>query len=159
MAAPAPALTSFLLVSHRKQKGFFNPAQTRLKKSHIRRTETECPLGLAFFHIFRMKFHISPSSKPPRKFYSSNLDYSVEWTYGKSDCLELLMRRGLGYRIIFNMDKRVYDPKDPTTLPDVALTITDIAGTTDKGTAKISRAFWTTYISHDLQPFFQTISG
>src|SRR3990167_9206276 len=133
-----------LIVSYYKRKGYFNPKTTKLKKSCVRQLAIPITHGHEFFEIFKFHFTCTLPSKPPRKFYSSNLDYSVEWAGVTSANLELLMRRGLGYRIIFNMDKRVYDPKDPTTLPDVTLIITDFVGETQLSTVPIPRVNWDT---------------
>ena len=149
-----------LIVSYYKRKGYFNPKTTKLKKSCVRQLAIPIPHGREFSEIFTFEFGCTLPSKPPRKFYSSNLDYSVEWTGVSSANLEMLMRRGLGYRIIFNMDKRVYDPKDPTTLPDVTLIITDLFGKDQKSKTPVPREHFKK-LPHNTYAFqfLETLSG
>src|SRR3990167_4411266 len=132
-------LQKCLIVAYYKRKHQFNPKTTKLKKSCVKHVAIPSQYGREFYYMFGLEFAGGLPSKPPRKFYSSNLDYSVECTGVVSAKVELLMRRGLGYRIIFNMDKRVYDPKDPTTLPDVTLIITDLFGKEHKSIVHVPR--------------------
>src|SRR3990167_11528034 len=132
-------LQKCLIVAYYKRGHQFNPKTTKLKKSCVKHVAIPSPYGKDFLQIFKFEFGCSLPSKPPRKFYSSNLDYSVECIGVNSSDIDVLMRRGLGYRIIFNMDKRVYDPKDPTTLPDVTLIIRDLFGKEHKSIVHVPR--------------------
>ena len=58
------------------------------------------------------------------------------------------------------MEKRVYDPKDPTTLPDVTLNITDLIGEVLRENVHVPREHWSTlHTKAQVSPFLRNISG
>ena len=134
----------FTICSYTKKKvdGPFNPRITKLKKSHIRRLMRDLGFRSVFLRLASVDFINTSAGANAKKYYSPNLDFSSEVQIRGIQCIETLLRRGLGYRIIFNMGGKVYNPEDPSTLPDVTFVITDISGNIEFGQLEAHHMLW-----------------